>query len=109
MICQWFDLKTIGTVFSGLDSKSVATVSFGLPLKLVAMVSLGLVSKPVATVSQFGPQNHRDDFLLYASKLSGLRFIGCVTKPMKGGRRGTHVEIRWFASPGIMSRYGFSS
>jgi hypothetical protein len=62
MICEWFGLKTIGTVFSGLDSKSVATVSFGLPLKLVAMVSLGLVSKPVATVSQFRTQNRQRRF-----------------------------------------------
>jgi hypothetical protein len=31
MVCQWFDLKTTVTVFSGLASKSVATVlRFGL-------------------------------------------------------------------------------
>jgi hypothetical protein len=27
MICQWFGLKTTGTVFSGLASKPVVTVS----------------------------------------------------------------------------------
>jgi hypothetical protein len=69
MVCQWFSLKTTGTVFSvlasnpvatvffGLTSKPVATVFSGFTSKPVAMVSLGLVSKLVARVSQFGPQN----------------------------------------------------
>jgi hypothetical protein len=39
MVCQWFDLKTIGTVFSGLTSKLMATVSPGLASKPVAQVS----------------------------------------------------------------------
>jgi hypothetical protein len=30
------------------------------------------------------PRNHRDGFLVYASKLSGLRFVRCVTKPTGG-------------------------
>jgi hypothetical protein len=38
MVCQWFGLKTIGTVFSGLASKPVAMVSPSLALKLVARV-----------------------------------------------------------------------
>jgi hypothetical protein len=45
MVCQWFGLKTTGTVFSGLSSKPMVTVS------------PDLASKPVARVSQFGPQN----------------------------------------------------
>jgi hypothetical protein len=39
MVCQWFDLKITGTIFSGLTSK------------LVVMVFSGLTSKPVMTVS----------------------------------------------------------
>jgi hypothetical protein len=35
MVCQLFDLKTIGTVFSGLASKPVATVSPSLASKPV--------------------------------------------------------------------------
>jgi hypothetical protein len=35
-------------------------------------------------VSQFGPQNHRDGFLVWASKPSGLRFVGCTTKSQGG-------------------------
>jgi hypothetical protein len=31
--------------------------------------------------------------VIWASKPSRLRFIGCAIKPMEGGRRGTHVEI----------------
>jgi hypothetical protein len=46
-VCQWFGLKTTGTVFSGLASKPVTTVS------------LGLASKPVTRVSRFGPQNRQ--------------------------------------------------
>jgi hypothetical protein len=40
-------------------------------------------SKSTAIVWWFWSQNHRDDFLVCASKPSGLRFVGCVTKPMK--------------------------
>jgi hypothetical protein len=39
MIYQWFDLKTTGTIFSGLTSKLVPTVFSGLASKPVAMVS----------------------------------------------------------------------
>jgi hypothetical protein len=45
MICQWFGLKTTGTVFSDLASKPVTTIFFGL------------ASKPMAQVSWFGLQN----------------------------------------------------
>jgi hypothetical protein len=39
-----------------------------------------------------GPQN-RDGFLVWASKPSRLRFVGCTIKPMDGCRCGTRVEI----------------
>jgi hypothetical protein len=32
-------------------------------------------------------------FLVWSSKSSGLRFIGCATKPMEEVRRGTRIEI----------------
>jgi hypothetical protein len=59
MVCQWFNLKTAGTVFSSLVSKLVATVFSVLASKPVEMVSPGLPSKSVARVSQFGPQNRQ--------------------------------------------------
>jgi hypothetical protein len=61
-VCEWFDLKTTRTVFTGLVSKPVATVSgslaskstvtvsSGLASKLAVMVFGGLASKPAATV-----------------------------------------------------------
>jgi hypothetical protein len=70
-VCEWFDLKTTRTVYSGLASKPAAAVSGGLTSKSAAMVSSGLASKPTATVSgglaskpavtvfPFGPQNRR--------------------------------------------------
>jgi hypothetical protein len=45
-VCEWFDLKTIWTVFAGLTSKPVTTVFSCLASKLVATVSPGLTSKP---------------------------------------------------------------
>jgi hypothetical protein len=63
MVCQWFDLKTTGTVFSGLASKPMVMVFSSLTSKLVAMVQnrqlwfgdFGL--KITATISWFGSQN----------------------------------------------------
>jgi hypothetical protein len=51
-----------------------------------------LIAKSDSAIG-FVPQNHRGGFLVWTSKLSGLRFVGCATKPTEGGRRGTHVEI----------------
>jgi hypothetical protein len=105
-VCQWFDLKTIETVCQWLCLKTTKMVSLGLALKPVATISSDFVSKtvasgfpnwaskPAATVWWFGPQNHCDNFLLWASKPSGLRFFGCVTKPMGGWRRrGAFIKI----------------
>jgi hypothetical protein len=50
-------------------------------------------SKPTALVWWFVPQNHRDSFLICASKPSELQFVGCATKPTDGGRHGTRVKI----------------
>jgi hypothetical protein len=69
-----------------LASKPVATVSFILALKLVVVSWLSLKTKVVegfpawtsklaATVWLFEPQNYRDGLLVWASKLSGLRFV----------------------------------
>jgi hypothetical protein len=50
MICEWFDLKTTRTIFSGLASKLVATIFSGF------------ASKPVPQVSRFGHQNGQLQF-----------------------------------------------
>jgi hypothetical protein len=59
MVCQWFGIKTTGTVFSSLASKLVAMVFSGLSSKLVAMVSPSLASKLVV-----------EDFLVSTLKLA---------------------------------------
>jgi hypothetical protein len=51
MVCQWFDLKTTGTVFSGLTSKPVAIAFSDLASKPLVMVFSDLASKLVAMVS----------------------------------------------------------
>jgi hypothetical protein len=48
---QWFGLKIIVMIFSGLTSKPVATVFSDVTSKLMAMVFFSLALKPVATVS----------------------------------------------------------
>jgi hypothetical protein len=108
--------KPAATVFAGLASKSVTTVFSSLASKLVATVSTDLSSKLmvgflVEPQNQGGgrfpglglktdssglviwPQNHHGGFLIWASKPSGLRFVGCAMKPTEGGRRGIRVEI----------------
>jgi hypothetical protein len=49
-VCEWFDLKTIQAVFSGLA------------LKPVASVFSSLASKSAARVSRFGSQNRQVRF-----------------------------------------------
>jgi hypothetical protein len=56
-VCQWFGLKTTGTIFFGLTSKPVATVSPGLASKPVVEGFPVWASKSTATVSWFGLQN----------------------------------------------------
>jgi hypothetical protein len=74
MVCEWFGLKTTGTVFSDLASKLVATVFSGLTSKPVAMVSSGLASKPVARVFRFGPQNRQLRFGDLSIKITATVF-----------------------------------
>jgi hypothetical protein len=96
--------KLVATVFAGLASKPVAKFSPVWPqnwwrrflpvwpqnrwwvsrLSLKTKVVEGFpvwASKLASLVWLFGPQNHRDGFLVWASK------------PTEGGRRGTRVMI----------------
>jgi hypothetical protein len=71
----------------------------------VVTVSLSLASKPVVGFL-VDPQNQGGggfpglglkidscSLVIWDSKSSGLRFVGCATKPTDGGQHGTHVEI----------------
>jgi hypothetical protein len=65
-------------VFSSLASKLVVTVSPGLASKL----AVGFLIEP---------QNQGGGgFPSLGLKTGRLWFVGCATKSMKGGRRGTH-------------------
>jgi hypothetical protein len=108
--------KPAVTIFTSLFSKPVATVFSSLASKLMATVSPGLASKP-AVGFFVEPQNQGGvgfpglglkisssglviwvsksprRYLVWDTKPSKLRFVGCATKPTEGGRRDTRVEI----------------
>jgi hypothetical protein len=89
--------KPMVMVFSGFASKPVAMFFSSLASKPVAMVFSSLVSKLVAMVSWLSLKTNVEEgfpglclktgsysFLVWASKSSRLRFIGCITK-LTGG------------------------
>jgi hypothetical protein len=81
-VCEWFDLKTTRTVFTGLTSKSVATISSGLASKPVVMVSSSLTSKPAAMVSGgLASKPAVTVFSSLASKLVMMVSPGLASKP----------------------------
>jgi hypothetical protein len=108
--------KPVAMVFFSLASKLVVTVFSSLASKLVAMVSSGLASKSMVGFL-VEPQNQDGGgfsglglkigsyglviwvsksprrLLAWSSKPSGLWFVGCTTKSMKGGRHGTRIKI----------------
>jgi hypothetical protein len=90
-VCQWFGLKAAGMVFSDLASKLMAWVfRFGPQNWHLWFSDLGL--KITATISWFGHQTNE------------VRFVGCTTTPIEGGRHGTRIEIYRLASSRGKSR-----
>jgi hypothetical protein len=84
-VCQWFGLKTIGTVSGGLVSKPAATVSSGLASKTVAIVFSSLASKLAATVfSSLVSKLAATVFSSLASKLVTTVSTGLASKPAVG-------------------------
>jgi hypothetical protein len=80
-VCEWFDLKTTRTVFTGLASKPVVMVSSGLASKPAATVSSGLASKLVAAVfSGLASKPVKMVFSNLASKLVATVFSGLASK-----------------------------
>jgi hypothetical protein len=72
-VCEWFDLKTTRTVFTGLVSKPVATISAGLASKPAATVFSHVASKLVVMV-----------FSSLSSKLVATVSLGLASKPAVG-------------------------
>jgi hypothetical protein len=87
-----FGLKTGGNGFS----------RFGVKIGVGGFPSLGLKIGSYGLVI-WASKSPRW-FLVWISKPSGLRFVGCATKPTDGGRHGTRIEILWLASPRSKSR-----
>jgi hypothetical protein len=55
-------------------------------------------TKPRLMVCEwFGLKTGSSGLVVWASKPSGLRFVGCTTKLMERGRCGTRVKIWWLA------------
>jgi hypothetical protein len=79
-VCEWFDLKTIRTVFDGLISKSVATVSGGLTSKPAVTVFSSLALKLVATVSPGFASKPLVGFFVELQNQGGGVFFGLCLK-----------------------------
>jgi hypothetical protein len=47
------------------------------------------------------PQNHRDGFLVWASKPSRLWFVGCATKPRSSGLLGVEASLARVSQSGL--------
>jgi hypothetical protein len=79
MICEWFDLKTTRTIFTGLTSKLVATVFSDLTSKPV----VGFLVEPQNQVgggfSGLGIKTDSSDLVICVSK-SPRRFFGLCLK-----------------------------
>jgi hypothetical protein len=82
MVCQWFDLKITGTIFSGLASKPVATVFSSLASKPMTTVFSGLVLKMVVTVSPGLTSKSVVGFLVPENQGEGFPSLGFKTDSM---------------------------
>jgi hypothetical protein len=85
MVCEWFGLKIIRTVFSSLSSKLVATVSSGLASKPAATVFSSLTSKLVAMVSSGLTSKPVVGFLVEPQNQGGGGFFGLGLKTGSSG------------------------
>jgi hypothetical protein len=92
--CQWFLLVW------PQNRRSVSWLS--LKTKMVKDFTVW-ASNLAVLIWSFGAQNHRGGFLIWSSKLSGLQFVSCATKPTLGGRRRIRIKIWWLASHGSKS------
>jgi hypothetical protein len=62
-----------------------------LKTKVVGFPGLGLKTD-ISGLVIWAPKSPRW-FVGLSLKPSGFRFVGCATKPMEGGQRGTRIEI----------------
>jgi hypothetical protein len=74
MVCQWLDLKTTGTFFSGFALKSVATVSSGLASKPVVDFLVEPQNQGGGGFPGLGLKTGSFDLVIWASKSPRLFF-----------------------------------
>jgi hypothetical protein len=84
-VCEWFDLKTTQTVFTGLASKPMATVSSSLASKSAATVFSSLASKLMAMVSPGWASKSVVGFLVEPQNQGGGGFPGLGLKTNSSG------------------------
>jgi hypothetical protein len=89
MVCQWFGLKTTGTVFSDLGSKPVVTVFSGLASKSVTTVFCSLASKLVEMVFPSLASKPAVGFLVEPQNQGDGEFLGL------GLRTGSYGLVIW--------------
>jgi hypothetical protein len=87
MVCQWLDLKTTGTFFSGFISKSVATVSSGLASKPVVGFLVEPQNQGGGGFSGLGLKTGSYGLVIWASK-SLRQFFGLDLKTK-------HASVCW--------------
>jgi hypothetical protein len=85
VVCEWFDLKTIRTISSGLASKPAATVFADLASKPVATVFSSLASKLVVIVSPGLTSKAVVGFLVEPQNQGGGGFPGLGLKTGSSG------------------------
>jgi hypothetical protein len=83
----------MATVFSSLASKLMATVSSGLASKPVVGFLVEPQNQGGGGFSSLDLKTGSSGLVIWATKPSRLRFVGCATKSTDGGWRGTCVEI----------------
>jgi hypothetical protein len=78
-VCEWFDLKTTRTVFTGLTSKPVETVSPGLASKSAAGFLVEPQNQGGGGFPGLGLKTGSSGLVIWASKLP-RRFLGLSLK-----------------------------
>jgi hypothetical protein len=111
MVCEWFGIKTIRMVSSGLASKPAATVFTGLASKPGATVFSSLASKLVPTVSPGLASKPVIGFLVEPQNQCGGGFsgLGLKTSSYGFGDLGPKITmtVSWFG-PQNQAGFGLS-
>jgi hypothetical protein len=80
MGCQWFGLKTTGTVYQWFGLKTTEMVCQWFGLKTTRKISPTLASKPVVMVFLVWPQNQERRFPDLGLKTDSCGLVICASK-----------------------------